>query len=231
MSPTPRERARERTEAEILRLAREQLAASGPADLSLRGIARELGIVSSAIYRYVRSRDELLTLLVIEGYNELGDAVDQAISAVDDDDHLGAFLALGRAVRTWALAEPALYALLYGTPVPGYDAPGERTIEPGTRVVVALARIADDAWSDGTLRAGPPAVPESVVADFEQIREEFALAAPAEVLARTTLVWPALFGCVTFETFGQYGTDTFTDNGVLFELHLQQLAALLGLTG
>ncbi|WP_147917691.1 TetR/AcrR family transcriptional regulator [Ruania zhangjianzhongii] len=231
MTPTPRELARERTEAEILRLAREQLATSGPAELSLRAIARELGIVSSAIYRYVRNRDELLTLLVIDGYNDLGDAVDQATSAVDDEDHLGRFLALGRAVRTWALAESARYALLYGTPVPGYDAPGERTIEPGTRVIVSLARIADDAWAAGALGSEGPAIPETVVGDFEQIREEFGLAAPAGVLARVMLIWPALFGCVTFETFGQYGTDTFTDNAVLFELQLRQLADLLGLTG
>lgn len=231
MTPTPRELARERTEAEILRLAREQLATSGPAELSLRAIARELGIVSSAIYRYVRNRDELLTLLVIDGYNDLGDAVDRATSAVDDEDHLGRFLALGRAVRSWALAEPARYALLYGTPVPGYDAPGDRTIEPGTRVVVTLARIADDAWSAGTLRTPGPELPEQVVGDFEQIRQEFDLAAPAEVLARTTLVWPALFGCVTFEMFGQYGTDTFADTATLFDLHLLQLAGVLGLRG
>lgn len=231
MTPTPRELARERTEAEILRLAREQLATSGPADLSLRAIARELGIVSSAIYRYVRSRDELLTLLVIDGYNELGDAVDQATSAVDDDDYLGRFIALGRAVRSWALAEPARYALLYGTPVPGYDAPGERTTEPGTRVIVALVRIVDDAWSAEALRTEGPEVPAKVIGDFEQIRAEFSLAAPAEVLARATLVWPALFGCVTFETFGQYGADTFTDTTELFELHLRQFAGVLGLTG
>ena len=231
MTPTPRELARERTEAEILRLAREQLATSGPADLSLRAIARELGIVSSAIYRYVRNRDELLTLLVIDGYNELGDAVDRATSAVDEDDYLGRFIALGRAVRTWALAEPARYALLYGTPVPGYDAPGERTIEPGTRVIVALVRIVDDAWSAEALRTEGPEVPAKVIDDFEQIRAEFSLAAPAEVLARATLVWPALFGCVTFETFGQYGADTFTDTTELFELHLRQFAGVLGLTG
>src|SRR5690625_5164599 len=149
--PTPRQLARERTEAEILRIAREHLCTTGPADLSLRAIARELGVVSSAIYRYVSCRDDLLTLLVIDGYTALGDAVDQAISAVDDSDHLGAFLALGRTVRTWALAEPARYALLYGTPVPGYDAPGERTTEPGTRVIIALAHLAEEAWHTGHL--------------------------------------------------------------------------------
>ena len=78
---TPRELARERTMAEIMRLGREQLASQGAAALSLRAVAKDLGIVSSAVYRYVSSRDELLTLLVVEAYTELGDAVDAALEA------------------------------------------------------------------------------------------------------------------------------------------------------
>lgn len=234
MPPTPRELARERTEAEILRIAREHLATTGPAELSLRAIARELGIVSSAIYRYVSCRDDLLTQLVIDGYNELGDAVDQAISAVDGTDHLGKFLALGRAVRTWALAEPAMYALLYGTPVPGYDAPGERTTVPGTRVAFALARIADEAWRAGALAEGGPVareVPGTLAADFGRIRDELDLALPPTYVQPTLLVWSSLFGTVTFEVFGQYGPDTLSDPPALFEAHLHQLAGLVGLTG
>src|SRR5699024_3769653 len=146
LRPPPRELARARTEAEILRLGREQLATVGPANLSLRAIALALGIVSSAIYRYVRSREELLTLLIIDGYTSLGEEGDQAVAAVPKKDHRGRFFALGHAVRDWALAEPARYGLLYGTPVPGYDAPGERTTGPGTRVVVTLAGIAEQAW-------------------------------------------------------------------------------------
>jgi len=229
--PTPRQLARERTEAEILRIAREHLCTTGPADLSLRAIARELGIVSSAIYRYVSCRDDLLTLLVIDGYTDLGDAVDRATSAVDTRDHLGRFVALGRAVRTWALAEPARYALLYGTPVPGYDAPGERTTGPGIRVIVALAQIMEDAWQAGELHPEQEDDPVALTEDLERIRAEFSLQAPPAVHARTMLVWAALFGCVSFEVFGQYGTGTFSDPEALFEAHLLRLAGLLGLTG
>jgi len=229
--PTPRQLARERTEAEILRIAREHLCTTGPADLSLRAIARELGVVSSAIYRYVSCRDDLLTLLVIDGYTALGDAVDQAISAVDDSDHLGAFLALGRTVRTWALAEPARYALLYGTPVPGYDAPGERTTEPGTRVIIALAHLAEEAWHTGHLHLPDLDDQPTLTEDLDRLRAELSLTAPPVVLEHTALVWAALFGCVSFEVFGQYGPDTFSDPEALFEAHLLRLAGLLGLTG
>ena len=113
MSETsPRARAREQTMRDIVRIGRAHLATEGAAALSLRAVARDLGIVSSAVYRYVASRDDLLTLLVVDGYDELGDAVDAAEAKVARDDHAGRMRAIGRAVRTWALAEPATYALL-----------------------------------------------------------------------------------------------------------------------
>ncbi len=82
---TPRARARAQTLEDITRIGREHLATEGAAALSVRAVARDLGVVSSAIYRYVRSRDDLLTLLVVDGYDELGDAVDAALATVPAD--------------------------------------------------------------------------------------------------------------------------------------------------
>ena len=81
-TPTPRQRARAQTLEDITRIGRRHLATEGAAALSVRAVARDLGVVSSAIYRYVRSRDDLLTLLVVDGYDELGDEVDAAEGAV-----------------------------------------------------------------------------------------------------------------------------------------------------
>src|ERR687897_2150882 len=94
---SPRARARVRTIRDIVRIGREHLATEGAAALSLRAVARDLGLVSSAVYRYVASRDELLTLLVVDGYDELGDAVDAALAPVDRDDHVGRVVAIARA--------------------------------------------------------------------------------------------------------------------------------------
>ena len=136
---------------DIVRIGREHLATEGAAALSLRAVARDLGLVSSAVYRYVASRDELLTLLVVDGYDELGDAVDAALEPVDRDDHVGRVVAIARATRAWALAEPATYALLFGSPVPGYEAPAEQTTGPGTRVVGRLVEVWEDAWQAGAI--------------------------------------------------------------------------------
>ncbi|GAA4811722.1 TetR/AcrR family transcriptional regulator [Tomitella cavernea] len=220
---------------DIVRIGREHLVASGPAALSLRAVARDLGVVSSAVYRYVRNRDELLTLLVVDAYDELGDAVDSAVE--ENAEPPEQFRQLGQAVRAWALHEPARYALLYGTPVPGYEAPGEQTIAPGTRVIVTLMTILEKSHSGGPRASTPPATSDEagsaptgrLTADFSRIRDEFRLTLTDDALARAVLAWAALFGAVSFEVFDQYGPDTFTDTGALFELHLEHLAQMAGL--
>lgn len=229
--PTPRERARARTIQDIVRIGREHLALHGAAALSLRAVARDLGVVSSAVYRYVENREELLTLLLVDAYNELGDAVDAAVEARPQADFNGRFTALGVAVRNWALREPASYALLFGSPVPGYQAPAERTSGPGTRVIVAMMSVLDGAWRAGSLTgAGPhPPLAAPLAADLAKIRAEMGLAVPEAALARGALVWTSLFGAVSFEVFGQYGADTFAAREELFAHHLAVLAGLAGL--
>ncbi|MGO4805876.1 TetR/AcrR family transcriptional regulator [Arthrobacter sp. 2MCAF15] len=229
---TPRERARAQTVTDIVRLGREHLALHGAAALSLRAVARDLGVVSSAVYRYVESREELLTLLLIDAYNELGDEVDAAVGALPEADFAGRFAALGRAVRDWALREPARYALLFGSPVPGYQAPAERTTGPGTRVITKLIGILDGAFRAGKLSAAGrpgPAVAAGLAGDLAKIRAEFGLAVPDGLLARGTLAWTSLFGAVSFEVFGQYGAETFSAREELFAHHLAVLADVAGL--
>jgi AcrR family transcriptional regulator len=230
-TPTPRQRARAQTLEDITRIGRRHLATEGAAALSVRAVARDLGVVSSAIYRYVRSRDDLLTLLVVDGYDELGDAVDRAVAKVPTDDYRGRFLAIGRAVRAWARREPATYALLFGSPVPGYEAPAERTVGPGTRVIAALMRLWDEANGAGAVKTdqAPPVVSDKLAADAQRARAEFGSTIPDDLLLRGTVSWAALFGCVSFEVFGQYGPDTFTAMDELFERQLELLADATGL--
>ena len=215
---------------DIVRIGRGHLATDGAAALSLRAVARDLGIVSSAVYRYVASRDELLTLLVVDGYDELGDAVDAALAKVDRADHAGRMVAIGRAVRAWAVAEPATYALLFGSPVPGYEAPAERTTGPGTRVILRLVEVWEDAWVSGAVALPADSVgPRRLARDLARVRREMGITAPDSLVARGMLAWAALFGCVSFELFGQYGPDAFAEPKDIFEHHLQVLVGTVGL--
>lgn len=229
MTQTPRERARQQTMADIVSIGRQHLELHGAAGLSLRAVARELGVVSSAIYRYVKNRDELLTLLVVDGYNALGDAVDEALEQVLAEDFAAQFRAVARAVREWALAEPARYGLLFGSPVPGYEAPAEQTTGPGIRVVTRLVLILEGAHTAGQLVETGRQVDPRLATDLAAIRQEMGLTMDDHVLAAGVLLWSALFGAVNFEVFGQYGAATFSAPAALFESHLDALEAIAGL--
>jgi AcrR family transcriptional regulator len=148
-SQTARERARAELTREIKAAARRQLAATGAQRLSLRAVARELGMVSSALYRYFPSRDDLLTALIIDAYDALGERAEQATAALPRADIRGRWRACCAVVRSWALAHPHEYALIYGSPVPGYQAPRE-TIPSASRVAVVLGGLLADAWTAST---------------------------------------------------------------------------------
>jgi len=201
---TARERARAQITAEILDTARGYLATDGAPALSLRAIARDLGMASSALYRYFSSRDELLTRLIIDAYDSLGAAAEAREAAVSRNDLAGRFTAICVAVRAWALAHPNEYALIYGSPVPGYVAPAD-TVRPASRVTSLLIRIIVEATAarhvpDADIR---DAEAQPVAAALAPIRSYLPPGVPAPLVQRALMVWTNLFGTVSFELFGQ----------------------------
>ena len=132
-----RAKARLETTSEIKRLARDQIASKGAANLSLREIAREMGVASSALYRYFTSRDQLLTVLIIESYDDIGGMVEHADAKCSRDDLAGRWRAAAQSLRNWAIENPSDYGLIFGTPVPGYEAPSD-TIAPALRYTNGL---------------------------------------------------------------------------------------------
>jgi len=225
--------ARERVRAELIReiteIARRHLATEGAAGLSLRAVAREMGMVSSAIYRYFPSRDDLLTALIIDGYNAIGGAVEKAEQACPRRDYPGRWLAACRALRDWALANPHEYALVYGSPVPGYRAP-EQTVAPAARAATVLGKIIGDARRDGVLAqpAGLPPVPESFAVDASRLRESILPGVPGSVAAGALAAWAGVFGLVSFELFGQF-ENVVTDREAFFSHAAASLGLLVGL--
>jgi AcrR family transcriptional regulator len=221
-----RRESREQIEAKIVELGRRHLVDHGAAGLSLRAIARDLGMVSSAVYRYVSSRDELLTLLLVDAYTELAETVDQARDSLAElwsDD----VIAIARAARRWALAHPARWALLYGSPVPGYHAPAERTLEVGTRVVGAFFDAVAAGITTGDIRLTNDAAAEPMSSDFERIRQEFGFPGDDPVVAKCFLLFAGVLGAISMEVFGQYGADTLTDPEAVFDAQVRLLVGML----
>ncbi|WFB06410.1 TetR/AcrR family transcriptional regulator [Streptomyces sp. LX-29] len=200
-----RERARTEVTAAIKEEARRQLAEQGAAKLSLRAVARELGMVSSALYRYFPSRDDLLTALIVDAYDAIGAAAEAAAAEAAGGAPLERWTAVCRAVRGWALAHPHEYALIYGSPVPGYAAPRD-TVVPASRVGLTLLGVARDAHAAGALRVpDPAALPEGVLGDARRLARTLeAEDLPEAAFAGFVAAWAQLFGLISFELFGQF---------------------------
>jgi AcrR family transcriptional regulator len=224
---TPRARARRRTLEQIRSLAAAQLQAGGPAGISLRAIATELGLTPTAIYRYVNSREDLLTQLLIDGWSALGQAAEDADQACDPDQPAARFLAVARAVRTWALAHPAEWDLLFGRPVPGYVAP-EDTRRPALRLPAVLLGIVADARRLGLLTAPPVRPGRAHLAQAGALRQHGQAALPGTLVALSQAAWSQLIGAVTHEVSGQ-ARFVLQDPEPLFELQLRQIMFLVGI--
>ncbi|GAA1420349.1 TetR/AcrR family transcriptional regulator [Streptomyces thermospinosisporus] len=228
MSSTRGARARARIEvtAAIKEEARRQLVAEGAAKLSLRAVARELGMASSAIYRYFPSRDDLLTALIIDAYDSLGEAAEAARTQASGEPPARRWAAICEAVRSWALAHPHEYALIYGTPVPGYTAPST-TIPAASRVALALIGILREARQESRLT--PPALPDELTPEAERMAAEFAPDLPPQVAVALVAAWAELFGLVGFEVFGQFHR-VVEDRERFFRHAAARLADSVGLT-
>ncbi|MGD0705686.1 MAG: TetR/AcrR family transcriptional regulator [Trebonia sp.] len=240
---TARQRARAELTREITEEARRQLAATGADGLSLRAVARELGMVSSALYRYYPSRDDLLTALIIDAYNSIGEVAEAAIAGTRPAAGGAArarWLAACHAIRDWSVARPHEYALIYGSPVPGYRAP-EATIGPAARVPLAFVGVLAAAIADGEVAAGGVAVAGPLTGALaDQVAAlSAALAAdpsapsvaslPPAMLVRGVIAWTQLFGMISFELFGQF-VGSFEPADAFFGYAAAELATFVGLS-
>lgn len=219
-------RARVRAEMtdEIKTVARRHLASEG-ANLSLRAVARDLGMASSAVYRYFASRDELLTALIIDAYDAVGAAAEEAVLGVSG--HTEKLVAVGLAVRDWATAEPHQWALIYGSPVPGYQAPQD-TIGPATRVIMLIVSIVRDAMRDGAVTPGPP-ISGRYAEELAAVAAQFDGEIPPQVAGATIAAFVQLCGAVSSELFGQLDNSIDEDRRGFFEFQMRGAARLIGL--
>ncbi len=179
--------------------ARGLLADRGAAALSLREVAREMGQTSSALYRYFATRDELLTALIIDAYNDLGAATERAEARVARADHRGRFRAACRAIRKWAIAHPHEYALIFGTPIPGYEAP-QLTVDAAIRVTAVIASVVSDQFEGDTTHT--PIDPSLERALWWENVALLMPHVPRDVALRAIYAWTQIFGFISFELFG-----------------------------
>ena len=212
--------------AAIKAVARQLIAERGVAGLSLREVSRELGMVSSALYRYFATRDELLTALIIDAYSDLGTAVEQAEAKVKRTDFRKRWRATCRAVRAWALENPNEYALIFGTPVPGYQAPLD-TVVLATRVPAVMGSILRNALEAAPAPASAPPARAQSFLDVGSIEAVMPGVDSAHYVP-ALMVWTYIFGHLNFELFGHHH-GSVTNPDVMFDRVVEQLADFLDL--
>ncbi len=219
-------RARVRAELteEIKSTARAHLASDGAAALSLRAVAREVGMASSAVYRYFPSREALLTALIVDAYDTVGARVEDAHAGCEHDDFAQRWLSIGTTVRAWALENPHEYALIYGSPVPGYAAP-EDTIAPATRVpIVMLQLLADVAARDSSVVRETEPLPDQLVIELTAMADTVGAPIPPAVVAQGLAAWAEMLGLISLELFGHLENVVY-ERDAFFELSLRSTAA------
>jgi AcrR family transcriptional regulator len=203
MAEGRREKQRHATTQEIKQIARRHMRDQGTAAVSLRSIAKEMGVTPPALYRYFDSRDGLITALILDAYHALAEALVTARDAVPSDDPAARLLAACLEYRDWALARPVDYQLIFGNPIPGYSAPSELT-QPAARLTMGLfvALVGEAVARGGHIPDEYEAVPlelEERLAGTEQV-EGYTI--PPGVLLFVVAVWARMQGMITLELFG-----------------------------
>jgi AcrR family transcriptional regulator len=229
---TARERVRDEMTAEIVAVAREHVAREGAAALSLRSIARDLEMAPSALYRYFDGRDALLSALILGAYESLAAEAEQAADEAEASSGGDAkrWLFVPRALRAWALAHPHEWGLIFGTPVPGYEAP-EDTVEPYARVAAALVRPVLAAWAAGRMRIDkrPRKVPGELRDAVAPVADELFPKVPVEKVVLAIQAWTTIVGVISLEVFGHW-RNTILNPDRFFEATIRQAADTIGLT-
>lgn len=227
MGPTRRERMRAATVAEIKSHAWAQAADGGALGVSLRGIARSMGMTSSALYRYFESREQLVYELIADGYESLADTLEAAETAVPEGTDPGEhFLCVARAYRSWALEHATEYALLHGTPMCD-PADNPRVKEEHWRGVNVLFRAMIQGILRGALDPGRlPAASVALRRELQQWQHHMDLLLSPEALAGCLFVWSALHGAISLELFDQLPPALPAAD--LFDQQMRATLALLG---
>ncbi|MEU3185589.1 TetR/AcrR family transcriptional regulator [Streptomyces sp. NPDC006923] len=224
-----RERLRLETNQEIRAIALRQLADAGPGAISLRGIAREMGMTPRAIYSYFPTRDDLITALISGIAASLAEVVETARDSVPDTDPGAGLLAWGQALREWALAHPESFRLFYGRPVPGYRPPDDGPVEQTARRVCRdLTRLVAAAWPHARHHQPEDTSWSDLHPDYvAKIRADLPDVPPAAA-ALALRVWGRMHGLVALEIDGHIH-PVAGDPAALHRAEMLDLVRSLGL--
>jgi AcrR family transcriptional regulator len=224
---TRRARLRTATIRDIKDAALAQIAEVGAPALSLRGVARAIGMSPAGLYRYYDGRDALLTALITDAYDALADAVEHGVAS-GGEGPTDRFAAGIRAYRQWSISNPNEFLLIFGTPIPGYAAPdGGPTVAANRRMGRAFFAVGIEAWQRGTFR--PITLDRPPTTGEEELAAEIDPDLPPSLVPVMLGTWAHFHGLVSLEVLGQLHWVYAADTGAFFETELNRLLSGLAL--
>ena len=225
-----RDRVRAETTDEIKQTARTILVEQGPEAVTLRAIARAMGMTAPALYRYFGSHEDLIRHVVGDIFTEIGGDIDAAIQAVGDGDMTGKMIAACREFRRWGLAHQAEFGLLFGTPLPSLEAAHDDLVaECAGKFSGVFFALFFELW-----RKHPFPIPAddeidpTLRAQLAHYRDALGVDLPLGAGLTFLRCWVRLYGMVSLEVFGHLHF-ALADASPMFEITLSELAGLVGL--
>jgi AcrR family transcriptional regulator len=228
--PSRRERLRAATMAEILLIGRRLLVEEGPAAVTLRAIAREMGMTAAALYRYVDSHEDLMVAIAVDFHDELTASLEAARDAAADDPLPWQLLIVSRQFRLWALAHPVEFQLVFTNPLPNLLKPCDGPLEAaGQRFGLVFADLFMGLVQEGYVRVPDPSDVDAGLIAALSVSASIDIGLPLPLQAVFVECWTRLYGAVAMEVFGQLQWALY-DSEAIFELTMRQLAERLGIS-
>ncbi|MEP7133602.1 MAG: TetR/AcrR family transcriptional regulator [Chloroflexota bacterium] len=205
-----------------------QIAEFGAPTLSLRAIARELKITAPAIYNYFPSRDDLVTALIVDAFTSLGDAQKKSVESISANKLEARFTALGLAYRDWAIQYEQRYQLIFGTPIPGYEAPADTTVPAAAWALIPLMETVQALYDTDKLRVErlPKLTPalKGMLEAWQKFVRKAGSEIHIEVLYLVYIVWSRVHGLVALEV-GHQSPSFITDPGEIFRREIAMMTS------
>src|ERR1022692_3903827 len=230
-----RDRVRAATSQEIIQTARRLLVRDGSTAISLRAIAREMGMTAPALYRYYDSHEELIEHVIADIFTELADYLQAEIAPVGSstsspESIAGQLLTACQAFHDWAVAHPAEFGMIFGSPLPGLDLAHDDPIaECGFRFGQVFVTLFEELWQVRPFTVPPDdEIGAAIRPQLAHYRDLIGSSLPLGALQTSLRCWVLLYGTVSLEVFGhmRFALDNAAP---MFEMMLTDLALTIGL--
>ncbi len=210
--------------------ARSLMEEHGTAGLTLRGVARLLGVTAPAIYNYFPRMEDLITALIVDAFTDLAENMEKARSDANEQTIAEQITAMVMAYRNWAIRHPIDFLLIFGNPIPGYQAPEDITTPLARRPFLGLFELYTEALEKGELVIPEPyqQIPTNILKHIAGWIPGSTHRMPGGLVLLLMSGWSRIHGLVSLELLHHTG-PVIGDTAALYEVEIKAILTQLGM--